>query len=195
MMTRLAISTTMILGSLMAPAVEVRVTLTKVDDGDLKTKQLEAGGTWNYGVRQDDGFALLRSSVIRSSARAKPSDVTIQVDRSTIDQTMSGYGAALTDSSAYVLSQLKSTSPDLYAFTMNRLFSREDGAGFSVLRLAVGASDYVATPGYFTCCDNESPDLGSFNIARDKQFIIPILKDAMRLNPEIRLIATPWSAR
>lgn len=100
----------------------------------------------------------------------------------------------MTDSSAFVLSQLKSASPEMYAFTMKRLFSREDGAGFPVLRLAVGASDYVATPGYFTCCDKESPDLRDFGITRDKQFIIPILKDALQINPKIRLIATPWSA-
>lgn len=181
------------LGAITSPA-ELRVTLTKVDDGDLKTQQLEAGGAWNYGIKQDDAFTLLRSSVIRNDARGKMADATVKVDRSSIYQTMSGYGAAMTDSSAFVLSQLKSAFPEMYAFTMKRLFSSEDGAGFSVLRLAVGASDYVATPDYFTCCDHESPDLRDFDISRDKQFIIPILKDALRLNPQIRIIATPWSA-
>lgn len=68
---RLVIFLLMFPASLTTPAAEVRVTITKVDDGDSKTQQLEHGGAWNYGIKQDDAYALLRSSMIRSGARGK----------------------------------------------------------------------------------------------------------------------------
>jgi len=77
---------------------------------------------------------------------------------------------------------------------MKRLFSPSQGAGFSFLRLPMGASDYTATPAYYTYCDERSPDLSRFSIAYDREYIIPALKDALRLNPEIRILSSPWSA-
>ena len=53
---------------------------------------------------------------------------------------------------------------------------------------------YVATPSYFSYCDEESPTLSGFSIRRDQEYIIPALKAALAINPEIQIIATPWSA-
>lgn len=173
---------------------KIRAWISSIDDGDRRTTLRESGNRWNYDSRQDDGFTLLRHGSIGVEASSKPDPHVLEIDRTTTYQTLSGFGAALTDSSAFVLSRLKNESPEMYAHTLRRLFSRGEGAGFSVLRLAVGASDYVATDGYFTCCDEVSPDLKHFDIARDRSFVIPVLKDILQLNPGIRLIATPWSA-
>ena len=78
--------------------------------------------------------------------------------------------------------------------TMERLFCREKGAGFSVIRLVVGASDYITGDQFYTYCDTESPDLSAFSIARDQAYLIPIVQQAQRLNPDIKFIASPWSA-
>jgi O-glycosyl hydrolase len=172
----------------------VRVLLTRVDDGDAKRAALESGGNWKYDIHQDDDFTLLRSETILSETSNAAGSITINIDRNKTYQTMLGYGGAMTDASAFVLMNLKTKNPELYAYTMKKLFSPTDGAGFSFLRLAMGASDYIAAKSYYTYCDEASPTLNSFSIDRDKQFIIPALKDAIKLNPQIKLLATPWSA-
>jgi glucosylceramidase len=165
---------------------EVKVVMTKVDDGDIKHVQ--------DGVHEDGSLTLLREGSIPLAAVAPGCPVKIVVDRSQVFQTMYGHGAALTDSSAWVLMNLKQKNSRLYDYTMKKLFSPTEGAGFSILRLPMGASDYTASTRYYTYCDERSPDLSRFSIAHDRSYIIPVLKDALRLNPDIRILGSPWSA-
>ena len=72
---------------------------------------------------------------------ATPTAVTAIVDPSRTFQTMSGFGGAITDSSAVVLYRL---SPAARAATMRSLFDRHTGDGLSYLRQPIGASDFVA---------------------------------------------------
>lgn len=175
------------------PAAEVSVLLTRIDDGDTKRAALENGDAWSYGIHQDDAYALLRPGTTPITATDPGAPIAIAIDRNTTFQTMLGYGGAMTDSAAFVLQQLKAKDAALYAYTMGRLFSPTDGAGFAVLRLAMGASDYVSAKSYYTYCDQESTDLAGFSIDRDRESIIPTLKDALALDPGITLIASPWS--
>jgi glucosylceramidase len=167
-------------------AGEVTVIVTKVDDGDVKHVQ--------NGIHQDDNFTLLRQGSIPLTAADPGRPVKIAVDRTSAFQTMYGQGAAMTDSSAWVLMNLKQKNPQLYEYTMKKLFSPTESAGFSFLRLPMGASDYTANATYYTYCDQRSPDLSRFSIAHDRRWIIPSLKEALRLNPEIRILGSPWSA-
>ncbi|MGA2916312.1 MAG: glycoside hydrolase family 30 beta sandwich domain-containing protein [Sedimentisphaerales bacterium] len=176
----MALCTTPLQGS------EVTVVLTKVDDGDAKYVQ--------NGVHQDDNFTLLRQDSIPLTAADPGRPVKIAVYRTKTFQTMYGHGAAMTDSSAWVLMNLKRKNLQLYEYTMEKLFSSTKGAGFSFLRLPMGASDYTASATYYTYCDVRSPDLSHFSIAHDRLYIIPVLKDALQLNPEIRILGSPWSA-
>jgi glucosylceramidase len=165
---------------------DVIIVVTKVDDGDAKHVQND--------IHQDDNFTLLRRGSIPLTATNPNRPVKIAVDRTMNFQTMYGHGAAMTDSSAWVLMNLKQKNPQLYEYTMKKLFSPTEGAGLSFLRLPMGASDYTASADYYTYCDERSPNLSRFSIAHDRQYIIPVLKDALRLNPEIRILGSPWSA-
>ena len=174
---------------------EVRTLLTCIADGDAKDVRLRAANrAGTFGSQQDEGFALLLDGAVPLVASDPGLPLTILLDRAQTDQTMLGHGAAMTDSSAWVLMRLKAMNPELYRYTMKKLFSPTEGAGFSFLRLPMGASDYTATEKLYTYCDEPSPDLTSFSIAHDQEYIIPALKEALRLNPEIRILASPWSA-
>lgn len=69
--------------------------------------------------------------------------------------------------------------------------------GVSYIRLTMGASDFMAVEPY-TYDDIDSYgtdfDLSHFSIEKDKAFVLPILKEARSINPELRIMATPWSA-
>ncbi|MDP2426399.1 MAG: glycoside hydrolase family 30 beta sandwich domain-containing protein [Candidatus Izemoplasmatales bacterium] len=107
-------------------------------------------------------------------------------------QPFMGAGAALTLSAAYVIDQ----SPDRDAI-IQYLFSKE-GLGINVVRLTVGASDFVpAHIGHYTYNDRPNNvadmNLEHFSIEQDR-LIIDILKEALLINPDITFIAAPWSA-
>lgn len=168
--------------------------LTRIDDGDARQAAFAAAPqSRRYDEHQDDDFVLLRRGQIPIQERNPGVANRIILDSSRKQQTMVGLGAAMTDSAAWVLMNLKSRNPALFSFVMRRLFSPGQGAGFSLLRLPMGASDYTATPELHTYCDEPSPGLEKFSIAHDHEYVIPALREALKLNPEIRIIATPWS--
>ena len=74
-----------------------------------------------------------------------PAGTTVVVDPTRRYQTMTGFGASMTDSSAYVLSRLPAATRDQ---TMADLFSPATGIGISMLRNPMGASDFAVNGSY-----------------------------------------------
>jgi glucosylceramidase len=110
-------------------------------------------------------------------------------------QQMDGFGASMTDSSAWLIyTQLNETQRKA---VMSALFSPTDGIGVSITRIPMGASDFVHGDAY-TYDDlpagQTDPKLEHFSIAHDEEYIIPALQDALQLNPELKVMASPWSA-
>jgi glucosylceramidase len=176
-------------------ADEVSVRLTIIADGDRKDRQYDA---WDdqtrYDADQDKAFTLFkRMPPIQMGDRPIGHRWRIILDATNRRQEIKGLGASMTDSSAFVLHALKQHNPQLYAFTMQRLFSATRGAGFSYLRRPIGSSDYTATQSNYTYADEPSEDLSSFSIDHDKQYIIPVLKDVLRINPDVEIMGSPWS--
>jgi glucosylceramidase len=120
-------------------------------------------------------------------------ELTISVDPSRTYQPMDGFGASITDSSASVLYRL---DPRSRARAMISLFSPGAGDGLAILRQPMGASDFVDGP--FYTYDDLKPgrtdyQMEHFSIAHDQARILPLLRQARRLNPRLKVIATPWS--
>ena len=125
--------------------------------------------------------------------RDAPTALTITVDPSRTYQTVDGFGASLTDSSAAVLYRLDRATRDR---TMASLFDPRTGNGISYLRQPMGASDFVADRPY-TYDDLPAGEtdyaMRRFSIAHDEARILPLLRQARRLNPDLRILASPWS--
>ncbi|MFI2708119.1 discoidin domain-containing protein, partial [Nocardioides sp. CER28] len=119
---------------------------------------------------------------------------TITVEPRQTYQRMVGFGGALTDSSASVLSELTPAARDR---AMRSMFSRDGGIGVSFLRQPIGSSDFTAASEHYTY-DDVAPggtDFGlrHFSIAHDEVQILPLLRQARRLNPTLEVVASPWS--
>src|SRR5579875_2458623 len=114
----------------------------------------------------------------------------IAVNPKTTYQTVQGFGGAMTDSSAYLIDH----SPERTQI-MNDLFGPA-GAGFSFVRFPMGASDLsVSNYSYDDMPAGQTdPGLTHFSVAHDTSYIIPVLRQAFSLNPDIKIDATPWSA-
>lgn len=118
---------------------------------------------------------------------------TIYISTDKTYQDYIGYGASMTHASAHLLMQAdKDTREDI----LNDLFSR-DGTNFSVVRIPVGASDYIAGDAYFTCDDlpegQTDMTLEHFNLDNDAE-LIEVLKCIKQINPDVVFMASPWSA-
>lgn len=119
--------------------------------------------------------------------------ITVTVDPNRRFQTMIGFGAAITDASAIVLTRMK---PDRRAALMRELFGQGPGAlrlGFT--RLTIGASDF--SPSHYSLDDppaNASdPTLRYFSIAPNREAMLPVVKQARAINPNLVVMASPWS--
>ena len=124
---------------------------------------------------------------------AQPSNLTIRLDESRTYQQIDGFGASITDSSAWLLSQ-KLTATQRNA-VLKQLFDTKQGIGLAILRQPMGSSDLsLADYSYDDMPPGESdPQLKHFTIDRDRQYIIPVLREALAVNPKLRIIASPWS--
>ena len=116
---------------------------------------------------------------------------TITVDPSKRYQRIAGYGASITDSSAALLAP----SPHRDRI-MRSLFDPRRGLGLSFLRQPIGASDFTDEPHY--TYDDLPPgatdyDMSEFSIAHDRAQILPLLRQARRLNRRLKVMGTPWS--
>jgi len=120
--------------------------------------------------------------------------VTVQLDDRQTYQEMDGFGASFTDAAAYLMNQ--KITDEQRAEVMTRLFHPTEGIGLSVIRNPMGASDYARTIySYNDLPDHQTdPELSTFSIAHDEADIIPLTRQALALNPDLKLFASPWSA-
>jgi glucosylceramidase len=115
---------------------------------------------------------------------------TITINPSTAYQSMTGFGASLTDSSAWLVAN----SP-LRNSIMTKLFDPVNGIGLDFLRQPIGASDFARSVYSYDDmpAGQTDPALANFSIAHDNAYILPILQQALQLNPATTIMATPWS--
>ncbi|RXF71294.1 glycoside hydrolase family 30 protein [Arcticibacter tournemirensis] len=117
----------------------------------------------------------------------------ISVDDSQTFQTMDGFGYSLTGGSAmHIYRMEKSTRAAL----LDELFKSDgNNIGVSYLRISIGASDLDdRTFSYNDLPAGETdPELKKFSLAPDKTYLIPLLKEILAINPDIKILGSPWS--
>ena len=102
-------------------------------------------------------------------------------------QEMDGFGYAITYSACYNL--LKMTPADRHAFLL-RTYSPTEGYGISYARISIGCSDFSSTE--YSLCDTAG--LQHFRLHTDEtQYVIPILKEILAINPDLKIMAAPWT--
>jgi glucosylceramidase len=118
----------------------------------------------------------------------------ITVDAGVRYQSVGGFGAAMTDSSAWLIERkLPAATRDVL---MNELFGA-GGIHLNFVRIPMGASDYTANGRPYTYDDmppgQSDPLLKHFSIAHDYPYIMPALREARTINPQTEFLASPWT--
>lgn len=117
------------------------------------------------------------------------------VDAARQHQAMVGFGASITDATAWLMQHRMSAAQR--AALLRELFGRgEGGVGFELTRLTLGASDFSLS--HYTYNDlppgEADPALARFSIAPMRAEVLPTLKEAQAVNPGLKVMASPWSA-
>ena len=141
----------------------------------------------------DQRLLLARQPNVVPGAGATPT-AEVVVDLGQHYQTMAGFGAALTDSSAWLLyNQLGSKQREAL---LRDLFGPPPGLNFKLLRLSIGASDFSLH--HYTLDDMPAgqvdPQLEHFNLAAAQPAVVPVVRELLAIDPQLRIIASPWSA-
>ncbi len=118
---------------------------------------------------------------------------SIEVDATQTYQTIDGFGFTLTGGSAQSINLLNTQKrKDL----LQELFGKNDNSiSISYLRISIGASDLNAAPFSYNDLASGQTDvnLSQFSLNPDKNDLIPMLKEILTINPQMKIIATPWS--
>lgn len=116
----------------------------------------------------------------------KSTDQVLKLDTSVRYQQMDGFGAAITGATAYNLMRM---TPENRSAFLYETFS-PDKMGFGYVRIAIGCSDFSISE--YTCCDRKG--IKNFALtAEETKYIIPILKEILRIYPSLKIMGTPWT--
>jgi glucosylceramidase len=158
-----------------------------------RTRQLGAG----VAVAQTDvnlSQYLSPQPGIALSTTQPPGVLVIDVDEAVRYQQLSGIGAAMTDSSAWLIHN--ELSAGVRSSLMEDLFGSA-GIHLNFLRVPIGASDFTVSAQPYTYDDvppgQTDPSLSRFSIAHDLAYILPTLRQALQLDPRLQVLANPWS--
>lgn len=141
-------------------------------------------------TKGDQSIKLQQQPAIQFSSTAN-NNQSIDVDASQVFQTVDGFGYTLTGGSVEVINQLSLAKKQEL---LSDLFG-SSGIGISYLRISIGASDLNSE--VFTYNDlptgQTDVNLSQFSLTKDNP-LIQMLKDILVINPNIKILATPWTA-
>ncbi|MGN6294186.1 MAG: glycoside hydrolase family 30 protein [Chitinophagaceae bacterium] len=115
--------------------------------------------------------------------------VCVFVDPTKTFQTMLGIGGAITDASAETFAKLPKEKQEEI---LKAYYDPVNGIGYTLARTNIHSCDFSS--GSYTYVKEGDKELTSFSIDHDKQFRIPLIKQAIsQAGGKLTLYASPWS--
>jgi len=141
----------------------------------------------------DQSVLFKKQNVALNFGTTTNANPVIEVDTAKTYQSIDGFGYTLTGGSATLINGLKADVKDAL---LKELFATDSThIGVSYIRLSIGASDLSAAP--FTYDEPSGAtdvNLQSFTLDKEKTDLLPVLKKILAINPDIKILACPWTA-
>lgn len=142
---------------------------------------------------EDHAARLSPQPELRFRPSASAGRQAIRVDDGTTYQRLLGLGSSFEHSTCYNLSLLPAEKRER---VIGSLVHPDRGIGMNLMRICIGTSDFAPGP-FYTYDDlpagQEDPRLERFSIDRDREYVLPVLQAARRLNSALRFFASPWT--
>src|SRR5215831_11475787 len=139
-------------------------------------------------VTSDDKKLARATPIAWQAASGAAGGETIVLNPEKKFQPILGFGAAFTDAACYTFNRLPAEARSQLFHT---LFHPSE-MGLNVCRTCIGSSDY-STKVYSFDEGDADPDLKRFSLDHDREYILPILREARKINPDLFLFSSPWS--
>ena len=168
----------------------LKIATSAVAIATLNPPLLMAGGTpavQGWVTSEDKRHKAIDSPQWGKSAAT--ASTSINLDPGKRFQEVLGFGAAFTDASCYLLEEMEQQQRT----ALLSEFFGSSGLKFSVCRTCIGASDYSTAVYSFDDGALPDPELKRFSIDHDRGYILPSLRAARAVNPDLFLFSTPWS--
>ena len=105
-------------------------------------------------------------------------------------QTITGFGGAFTESSAYLLNQMS----DAKRKEIIDAYFSENGSNYSLTRTHMNSCDFSLSNYSYSPIENDK-ELKHFSVKEDMDDIIPMIKDAQEASKDgFKIFASPWTA-
>lgn len=154
----------------------------------LSACQKSETGVVNVFTTTADGSCQLTASQVSLGKVNEESTDTFIIDPTNTFQEIDGFGFAITYSSCYNLLKM---DKDLRHELLKKTYDVKEGYGVSYARISIGCNDFSSTE--YSLCDE--PGLEHFRLYTDEtDYVIPILKEILEINPDLKIIAAPWTA-
>jgi glucosylceramidase len=149
----------------------------------------------SYWLTKPDKSVLLQKQYVSLLFNTETNlNPIISIDTTSSFQEIDGFGFSLTGGSAYLINRLPSPKrEDL----IKELFARDSSSiGINYLRISIGASDLSATVFSYDDMPDGQTDVNMehFSLSPEKTDLIPLLKSILLINPNIKILGSPWSA-
>lgn len=130
----------------------------------------------------------LRPYGLKPAAGRTGGAATVEIGDAPYAEDLVGFGVAITGSSCYLLNKMQKERRDEF---LKGIYG-EKGLGLSVGRITMASSDYSAE--LYSYDDTEGDTaLEHFTVERDKEYVIPMISEVLKVNPSVMLFASPWS--
>ena len=134
----------------------------------------------------DENHERLEQEVFTAPTLKGATTLTIESEPSC--KNFMGFGVAITGSSCYNLSIM---DEEKRAELITKVYGK-DGLNLSVARLSVGSSDYSAELYSYDDVPFDEK-LEHFSIDKDRAYVIPMIKEILKVRPDLMIFASPWS--
>ena len=145
-----------------------------------------------------DGEAIVKEQVLPVTREA---DEPVHLESGVINlypeityQEIEGFGCAITETSAYLLSEMEEAARR----DILQKFFGKDGSRLHFIRTHIDSCDYSLEEYQAVKDPLQDPELLTFSLERDRKYILPVLKEALDIsresgNGEMAVLLSPWS--
>ncbi len=167
-----------------------KITPDNETDGQDETK----AGEIEFWMTRGDKSVLFEQQDSLSWQAISDGLLSIDVDSTQTYQEMDGFGFTLTGGSATLINKM---TEQKRGELLNELFlTTGNSIGVSYIRISLGASDLSAEPFTYdeTPAGEADLNLDYFSLEEEQDDLLPVLKQIIQLNPDIKILASPWTA-
>ncbi len=180
------------IGFLLIAALSLSASCSKEKTGPVTPPDPPLSNEVDYWLTRGDKISLLeKQNTVLGFAEVANGFTNIMVDSAVTYQTIDGFGFTLTGGSAQLINSMGATEKNNL---LTDLFG-PGGIGISYLRVSIGASDLSAS--VFSYDDmpagQTDPSLANFSLSEDLNHLVPLLQKILTINPNIKILGSPWS--